>query len=282
MNSEATAPPSEWPTDPAAYQLLGKIGQGAFASVWKATTKDKRDCAVKVLNLDHVDTNLAEIRLEVQAMRLSSHPNVLTCHTAFVKDRDLWLVTQLMRKGSSLHCLASRRKLGYLPVEPHIIYILHETLLGLQYLHNNGQIHRDVKAGNILLDGNGDVRIADFGVSGWLVQSGSPAAGAASGRTRTSDRPRAATSSPLPTTRRLRSCPGCGTTFPQIRQSGILGCPDCYATFEGLLAPIEYVQIPFSALLGAMFFAEQPGWALLWGTLIMVGATLYLTRSATR
>jgi serine/threonine-protein kinase OSR1/STK39 len=171
MTSEA--PPSEWPADPAAYQLLGKIGQGAFASVWRATTKDNRNCAVKVLNLDHVDTNLAEIRLEVQAMRLSSHPNVLTCHTAFVKDTDLWLVTQLMRKGSSLHCLASRRKLGYLPIEPHIIYILHETLLGLQYLHNNGQIHRDVKAGNILLDGNGDVRIADFGVSGWLVQSGS-------------------------------------------------------------------------------------------------------------
>jgi drug/metabolite transporter (DMT)-like permease len=50
----------------------------------------------------------------------------------------------------------------------------------------------------------------------------------------------------------------------------------------GLLAPIEYVQIPFSVLLGVLFFAEEPGWNLLWGTLIMVGATLYLTRSATR
>jgi serine/threonine-protein kinase OSR1/STK39 len=167
------APPSEWSADPSAYQLLGKIGQGAFASVWKATTTDNRDCAVKVLNLDHVDTNLAEIRLEVQAMRLSSHPNVLACHAAFVKDTDLWLVTHLMRKGSSLHCLDARRKLGSFPIENHIIYILHETLLGLQYLHNSGQIHRDVKAGNILLDGNGDVRIADFGVSGWLVQGGS-------------------------------------------------------------------------------------------------------------
>ncbi len=50
----------------------------------------------------------------------------------------------------------------------------------------------------------------------------------------------------------------------------------------GLLAPIEYVQIPASAMLGMLFFAETPGWALVWGTLIMVGATLYLARSAGR
>jgi len=50
----------------------------------------------------------------------------------------------------------------------------------------------------------------------------------------------------------------------------------------GLLAPIEYVQIPASAILGMLFFAEPPGWALVWGTLIMVAATLYLARSARR
>jgi serine/threonine-protein kinase OSR1/STK39 len=168
----------EWPTDPKSFDLIGKIGQGAFASVWRANDKTSvRECAIKVLNLDHVDSNLSEIRLEVQAMRLSSHPNVLACHTAFVNSRDLWLVTQLMRKGSSLHCLQrARRKLreqgNSARMEDHILYILHESLLGLQYIHDNGQIHRDIKAGNILLDGNGDVRIADFGVSGWLVNAG--------------------------------------------------------------------------------------------------------------
>ena len=50
----------------------------------------------------------------------------------------------------------------------------------------------------------------------------------------------------------------------------------------GLLAPIEYVQIPASALIGMVAFSEAPGWELLWGTLIMVGATLYLARSAGR
>lgn len=215
MSGNFSEPPADWPTDASQYELTGKIGQGAFASVWRAATTiarisaptvtpapdehdphqddhpDRQECAIKVLNLDNIDSNLSEIRLEVQAMRLSSHPNVLTCYTAFVKATDLWLVTQLMRKGSSLHCLqGARRRLRTeqrqhqssttapappphaIKLEDHIMYIMHETLLGLQYIHENGQIHRDIKAGNILLDSNGDVRIADFGVSGWLVNAG--------------------------------------------------------------------------------------------------------------
>jgi drug/metabolite transporter (DMT)-like permease len=50
----------------------------------------------------------------------------------------------------------------------------------------------------------------------------------------------------------------------------------------GVLAPIEYIQIPASAVIGMLFFAEAPGWVLLWGTLIMLAATLYIARSAGR
>ncbi|RHZ21103.1 hypothetical protein DYB37_007673 [Aphanomyces astaci] len=86
----------------------------------------------------------------------------------------LWLVMQLMNKGSCLHAMNILKKKGFGEgmKEELCAVILRETLQGLQYFHENGQIHRDIKAGNILLDGDGNVLIADFGVSGWMMEGG--------------------------------------------------------------------------------------------------------------
>lgn len=162
---------TSWPADFHSYTLLSKIGQGSFASVWLCSVND-RQCAVKVLDLDHVNTNFIDIRLEVQTMRLSSHPNILQCYASFIQDTNLWLVTQLMNKGSSLNCIQAARRNIRISLEQHITFILHQTITGLKYFHDNKNIHRDLKAGNILLDADGNVRIADFGVSGWLCHLG--------------------------------------------------------------------------------------------------------------
>lgn len=185
-----------WPASREDYDLLGKIGFGAFAVVWHARCRLREEfCAIKIIDLENVDTNFVDIRLEVQSMCLSSHPNILICHTSFVAESTLWIVTQFMQKGSSLRCIRATTALnttgletsstaesddedgkgggiGVGMVEPNITYILHQTLLGLKYIHENGQIHRDVKAGNILLDASGNVRIADFGVSKYLINCG--------------------------------------------------------------------------------------------------------------
>ncbi|DAZ98080.1 TPA: hypothetical protein N0F65_005242 [Lagenidium giganteum] len=165
----------EWPTVASEYQVIEQIGQGAFAKVWKAYCIPKKaHVAIKIMDLEKITTSFEDIRAEVQTMKMTNHPNVLKCYCSFVHKDQLWLVTQLMNKGSCLHVmnLLKKKGLGEGLKEEFVAVVLNETLKGLQYFHENGQIHRDIKAGNILMDGEGHVVIADFGVSGWMMEGG--------------------------------------------------------------------------------------------------------------
>lgn len=163
-----------WPSTVDGYILLGNIGKGAFAKVWQAKCPSKNvEVAVKVMELDDIASDLDNIVAEVHLMRLSLHPNVLSSHTAFVVKRKLWLVMPVMRKGSCLRIMKYMEKagLGEGLKEDWIATILRATLEGLQYLHQQNKVHRDVKAGNILMDSDGSVKISDFGVAGLLTPS---------------------------------------------------------------------------------------------------------------
>lgn len=166
---------SQWPADSKQYNLIQKIGFGAFSGVWKAIClANNQEVAIKVMDLEKISTSFEDILQEVQTMRLSNDENVLACYSSFVFDDELWLVMQLMNKGSCLRVMNVAKAMGFGRGmnEEWIAYILKETLQGLSYLHTNGQIHRDIKSGNILLADDGSVRLADFGVAGWTMARG--------------------------------------------------------------------------------------------------------------
>ncbi|KAM0896665.1 hypothetical protein ACQ4PT_023041 [Festuca glaucescens] len=168
----AAAPPApDFTASPDDYRLLEEIGFGANAVVYRAIfLPANTTIAVKCLDLDRVNSNLDDVRKEAQIMSLIDHPNVIKAYCSFVVNHNLWVIMPFMAEGSCLHLM----KVGYPDglEEPVICSILKETLKALDYLHRQGHIHRDVKAGNILVDSPGVVKLGDFGVSACLFDRG--------------------------------------------------------------------------------------------------------------
>nr|XP_043640281.1 STE20/SPS1-related proline-alanine-rich protein kinase-like [Erigeron canadensis]XP_043640282.1 STE20/SPS1-related proline-alanine-rich protein kinase-like [Erigeron canadensis] len=158
-------------TNPQDYQLLEEVGYGASATVYRAIYLPSNDVvAVKSLDLERINSNLDDIRREAQTMSLIDHPNVIRAFCSFVVNQNLWVVMPFMAEGSCLHLMKTAYPDGF--EESAIASILKETLKALEYLHQHGHIHRDVKAGNILLDTNGVIKLGDFGVSACMFDRG--------------------------------------------------------------------------------------------------------------
>ncbi|KAH9742238.1 protein kinase domain-containing protein [Citrus sinensis] len=160
-----------FPVDAKDYRLYEEVGEGVSATVYRALCIPLNEIvAIKVLDLEKCNNDLDGIRREVQTMRVTNHPNVLRAHCSFTTGHCLWVVMPYMAGGSCLHIMKSAYPEGF--EEPVIATLLRETLKALVYLHFHGHIHRDVKAGNILIDSNGAIKLADFGVSACMFDAG--------------------------------------------------------------------------------------------------------------
>lgn len=162
----------EYPADSSQYELLEDCGRGVSATVHRAKCKQLESvCAVKRLNLESMNCDLDEIIHEAHTMKSYNHPNVLSLYTSFVNGQELWMVMPFMSGGSVLHIMKYAYPEGL--DEVAIATIARDVLRGLEYVHKNGGIHRDVKAGNILVDMDGTVKLGDFGVAATLERGGS-------------------------------------------------------------------------------------------------------------
>jgi len=148
------------------FDIISKLGEGSYGSVFKALHKDsKQILAIKQVP---VDTDLQEIIKEISIMQQCDSPYVVKYYGSYFKNTDLWIVMEYCGAGSVSDIMRLRKKTLR---EDEIGTILCDTLKGLEYLHLRKKIHRDIKAGNILLNMEGHAKLADFGVAGQLTDT---------------------------------------------------------------------------------------------------------------
>ncbi len=150
--------------DPSVhFEMLGSLGEGSYGEVWKARAYDTSElCAVKIIP---IDADIAELKKEIEYLKRSKHEYVVGYHGSFQSGNTIWIVMDLCEAGSvsDLQQICETNM-----SEAQVKVIACSILLGLKHLHANRMIHRDLKAGNVLLTNQGQAKLADFGVSAQL------------------------------------------------------------------------------------------------------------------
>lgn len=161
-----------FPLESSKYKLNGLIGRGATATVYAATclTNDI-DVALKVIDLEISPMDLESIRSEISLWSFLDDPNLVKYYTSFVEQKYLYIVMEYMDIGSAREILSFKFKDG-IQKENIISAILKKILHGLVYFHTHQKIHRDIKAGNILIDKEGNVKLGDFGIAASMIENG--------------------------------------------------------------------------------------------------------------
>ncbi|KAJ5975392.1 hypothetical protein N7481_009099 [Penicillium waksmanii] len=153
------------PIDPESiYTKQSCIGGGSFGRVYKGVDRRTGESvAIKIIDVENAEDEVDDIIQEIAILSELKSPYVTKYHGSYLKGSNLWIIMEFC-SGGSCHGLLRPGVIH----EEYIAIILRELLHGLDYLHSDHKLHRDIKAANILLSASGQVKLADFGVSGQL------------------------------------------------------------------------------------------------------------------
>ncbi|KAK2974310.1 hypothetical protein RJ640_026871 [Escallonia rubra] len=158
-----------WEIDPRQLKFENKVASGSYGDLYKGTYCSQ-EVAIKILKAERVNVDMQrEFAQEVFIMRKVRHKNVVQFLGACTKPPSLCIVTEYMSGGSVYDYLHKHKGTFKLPT---LLKVAIDISKGMNYLHQNNIIHRDLKAANLLMDENEVVKVADFGVARVKAQSG--------------------------------------------------------------------------------------------------------------
>jgi serine/threonine protein kinase/tetratricopeptide (TPR) repeat protein len=149
------------------YQILEEIGRGGIGTIYRARQQhSRRIVAVKRILSYHADSQetLARFRREAEAAASLDHPNILPIYEVSESEDGLPFFSMKFAGGGSLLEAAPA-----LRSEPRrAVALMAKVARAVQYAHIKGILHRDLKPGNVMLDGHGEPLVSDFGLAKWL------------------------------------------------------------------------------------------------------------------
>src|SRR5256885_1292532 len=152
------------------YEILGEIGRGGMGVIYRARQQhSRRIVAVKRILADQVNSHgmLARFRREAEAAAVLDHPNILPIYEVSESEDGLPFFSMKYATGGNLRAAARA-----LRIEPReCVRVMAKVACAIAYAHGKGILHRDLQPGNILLDGNGEPMVSDFGPAKWLDQN---------------------------------------------------------------------------------------------------------------
>jgi serine/threonine-protein kinase len=152
------------------YQILEEIGRGGMGVIYRARQKHSlRIVGLKRILSFHADSRetLARFRREAEAAASLDHPNILPIYEVSESDDGLPFFSMKFAAGGSLLDAAP----GLRDDPRRIVALMAKVTRAVQHAHGHGILHRDLKPGNILLDGCGEPLVSDFGLAKWLDTS---------------------------------------------------------------------------------------------------------------
>ncbi|XP_076969093.1 serine/threonine-protein kinase SIK2 isoform X3 [Tamandua tetradactyla] len=143
------------------YDIEGTLGKGNFAVVKLGRHRiTKTEVAIKIIDKSQLDAvNLEKIYREVQIMKMLDHPHIIKLYQVMETKNMLYLVTEYAKNGEIFDYLANHGRLN----ESEARRKFWQILSAVDYCHSRKIVHRDLKAENLLLDNNMNIKIADFG-----------------------------------------------------------------------------------------------------------------------
>ncbi|XP_039140168.1 serine/threonine-protein kinase STY46-like [Dioscorea cayenensis subsp. rotundata] len=158
-----------WEIDFSLLKFGKKVASGSYGDLYRGSYYSQ-DVAIKVLKPERLKENMMhEFAQEVYIMRKVRHKNVVQFIGACTRSSSLCIVTEFMSGGSIYDFLHKQKGVFKLPA---LLKVAVDVSKGMNYLHQNNIIHRDLKAANLLMDENEVVKVADFGVARVKAQSG--------------------------------------------------------------------------------------------------------------